>query len=133
MTLLARQESVGPFTGAGAAAWRDATLGRLAAAALDLAAAEAAAEHGDGEGGGETVEWARLRFEALCGDAARAAELARPLLAPSRIAEAIGAYRNVIGDVEPLAPDVDWALDPLLRREPAAAAGDESIHAARIG
>ena len=34
----------------------------------------------------------------------------------------IDGFRELIGDMEPLAPDVDYALDPLLRRDPPAPA-----------
>jgi acyl-CoA synthetase (AMP-forming)/AMP-acid ligase II/alkylation response protein AidB-like acyl-CoA dehydrogenase len=107
---LERQSSNGPYSGEAAIAWHDALRGRLAVAALNLAAAMA--------GGGEAASrWARTRFDQLCADAEMGTPGMDSVLPPDETVQKIDAYRDVIGDLEPLAPDVDYALDPLLRRE----------------
>ncbi len=101
----------GPYTGSAAAAWRDAMRGRLAVVAVNVAAAASVVRQG---GAPETLDWARQRFDELCEEAQRGPG---PALPPNRLRDAIDGLRQAIGDVEPLAPDVDVALDPLLRRE----------------
>jgi acyl-CoA synthetase (AMP-forming)/AMP-acid ligase II/alkylation response protein AidB-like acyl-CoA dehydrogenase len=109
----------GSYSGSAAEAWRDAVRGRLAVAALNCAAAE-------GPGGGrETREWARRRFESLALEAERGPDPTGTALTVDRIRSQVYGLREFIGDVEPLAPDVDVDLDPLLRRE--GAAEDETL------
>jgi hypothetical protein len=118
---LERHAVLGPYRGSDVQVWRDATLGRLAALALGVAAAEALTERGLAPQ--ETLAWARHRFERACRDAERAPDEAAAFLDADRIRATVAGYREAIGDLEPLAPDVDWTLDPLLRREPEGPAG----------
>jgi acyl-CoA synthetase (AMP-forming)/AMP-acid ligase II/alkylation response protein AidB-like acyl-CoA dehydrogenase len=95
-------------------AWRDSLLGRLTCALLDLGAAQTlAARTADHQA---TLRWARLRFEQQCHLAASGAG-AEAVLPVEQIHQEIDSYRSNIGDVEPLAPDVEFSLDPLLRRD----------------
>ncbi|MDB4892551.1 MAG: hypothetical protein JWL61_4406, partial [Gemmatimonadetes bacterium] len=106
---LERRRTVGPFAGEAAVAWQDAQRGRLAVAALNLAAAMAIGET-------SAVEWANENFTTLCTEAE--SETGYGSVLPSDVTvQKIDAFRELIGDMEPLAPDVDYALDPLLRRE----------------
>jgi Acyl-CoA dehydrogenase, C-terminal domain/Acyl-CoA dehydrogenase, middle domain len=103
----------GPYSGSSADVWRDAVRGKLAVAALNLASASAVAAKG---GEAETVEWARRRFENLCREAEYGPSSASLALTRDRIRQRVLGLYTLIGDVEPLAPDVDVQLDPLLRR-----------------
>lgn len=117
--------STGPYCGSLAEAWRDSVRGRLAIAALNLAAAEAIKAKG---GTQETLEWAKCRFEGLSLEADGGASPTFSALTADGIRDSVGGLGEFIGDLEPLAPDVDFDLDPLLRREgPQAVA--ESDHA----
>ncbi len=102
--------NAGPMGQTDARMWHDAQLGRVAVAALRLAAADPIQEP-------LPMTWAQATFEA----ALVAARQGTPGLAAAPTADALRAtiatYRDWIGDVEPLAPDVDVTLDPLLRRE----------------
>jgi hypothetical protein len=103
------------FSGESAVVWHDALRGRLAVAAVEFAAAMATAE-------AQTTQWARDRFLRLCGEA-ESPDMEGVFVLPTDLAvRKIGAYNELIGDLEPSAPDVDYALDPLLRREPPAPA-----------
>ena len=112
--LLEGPRAAGPIGHDEARAWHDAQLGRAAIAALRLAVAVRERE-------APLITWAQASFAV----AIVAAEHGTPALAAAQPAAAlrvtIAGYRDLIGDVEPLAPDVDIALDPLLRREPAPA------------
>jgi len=110
---LERKRTGGPFTGDAAVAWQDAQRGRLAVAALNLSAAMAMGE-------AATIEWARQKFATLCAEA-ESDEMYGSVLPTDLTVQKIDAFRELIGDMEPLAPDVDYALDPLLRRETVAA------------
>jgi acyl-CoA synthetase (AMP-forming)/AMP-acid ligase II/alkylation response protein AidB-like acyl-CoA dehydrogenase len=117
--------STGPYYGSLAEAWRDSVRGRLAVAALNLAAAEAIKAKG---GTQETLDWAKRRFEGLSVEADGGASPTFSALTAERIRDSVSGLGEFIGDLEPLAPDVDIDLDPLLRREgPQAVA--ESGHA----
>ncbi len=106
--------STGPYSGAVAEVWRDAIRGRLAIAALDLAAAEAS----KGKGGAqETVEWAERRFEDISIEALGGASPTSSALSTDLIRTKVHGLGEFIGDLEPLAPGVDVELDPLLRKE----------------
>ncbi|MBV9880983.1 MAG: AMP-binding protein [Gemmatirosa sp.] len=111
------QPTLGSYDGARAQPWRDALLARAAVAALGAAAAESLAARGAGEP--ETAAWAARRLDLACRDAEEAEENAAGLLSADRTRSTIAGYRDAIGDVEPLAPGVDDALDPLLQRDPA--------------
>jgi alkylation response protein AidB-like acyl-CoA dehydrogenase len=108
--LLDPPRDAGPVGQPQARAWHDAQLGRAVVAGLRLAAAHQLGEP-------LALAWAEATFRASL----LAAEQGTPALAAAQSAEALRAtiagYRELIGDVEPLAPDVDVALDPLLRRE----------------
>jgi Acyl-CoA dehydrogenase, C-terminal domain len=106
----------GPFTGNATVAWRDAQRGRLAVLALEVAAAEAEASRTPGYD--EMLTWARLQWDRACREARQGPDPSATALPSDRIRPIIDAFREIIGDVEPMAPDVDWALDPLLRRDP---------------
>lgn len=106
--------STGPYSGAVAEVWRDAIRGRLAIAALDLAAAEASKGRG---GAQETVEWAERRFEDISIEALGGASPTSSALSTDLIRTKVHGLGEFIGDLEPLAPDVDVELDPLLRKE----------------
>jgi hypothetical protein len=110
VTLLAAPRDAGPIRQPEARTWHDAQLGRAAIAALRLAAARQMQDP-------LPILWAEGAFHAVVD----AAEHGTPALAaarsPDALRAAIAGYRDLIGDVEPLAPDVDVALDPLLRRE----------------
>ena len=110
VTLLAAPRDAGPIRQPEARTWHDAQLGRAAIAALRLAAARQMQDP-------LPILWAEGAFRAVVD----AAEHGTPALAAARSPDALRAtiagYRDLIGDVEPLAPDVDVALDPLLRRE----------------
>ena len=75
--------------------------------------------------------WAQPRVQSCMDDA----EQHTSLIAVTSIKAAINAYEDSIGDLEPLAADVDHELDSLLRRESAAspatatAAGNEMTSA----
>lgn len=102
-------------TDASGRAWADAQLGHVCCAALELAAARAMGARGEGQAAAE--RWASHRFEevvrsAVEGSPERVAALSGPALQSE-----IAAFESVIGDLEPLAPDVDYELDPLCRRE----------------
>jgi alkylation response protein AidB-like acyl-CoA dehydrogenase len=92
----------------GSMIWRDALLGRAAIAAIVGQAAEGESE--------PCRDWAVKRFEEQCREAARAASGAPGLLSTSEIVSVVDGFSEIIGDHEPEAPDVDWELDPLLRR-----------------
>ncbi|HEV8195537.1 MAG TPA: AMP-binding protein [Gemmatimonadales bacterium] len=109
-TRLESLRNAGPVVQPDARVWHDAQLGRAAIAALRLAIAHRM-------GASLPTAWAEATFAA----ALVAAEQGTPALAAAETGDAlravIASYRDWIGDVEPLAPDVDVALDPLLRRE----------------
>lgn len=91
--------------------WADAARGQAAVAAFEWAGASLT-------GSPAAEEWAAARFEEL----ARRIEAGPPAIAEaSGIEERINAMRGVIGDLEPMAPEVDLALDPLLKRRSIAA------------
>ena len=79
-------------------------------AALELANAGNLAET-------ETQQWARLRFEELCREAQQGSRRLAAALPPQRLRKQIEKLSQTIGDVEMMAPDVDFGLDPLLRRD----------------
>ena len=106
---LGQRAGDGPYTGDAAIAWDDAVRGRLSVAALNAAAAIASGDE-------MASRWANARFDRLCLDAESAASVLASVLAPRETMQRIDAYRGIIGDLEPLAPDVEYALDPLLRR-----------------
>ncbi len=106
--------STGPYCGSVADAWRDAIRGRLAITALNLAAAEAVKAKG---GAHETLEWAKRRFENMSVEAEGGANPTFTALTADRIRDRVSGLGEFIGDLEPLAPDVDVDLDPLLRRD----------------
>ncbi len=108
--LARRSSSDGAFAGEAAVAWHDALRGRLAVAALTLAAAMAI-------GDTATTTWAQQRFQALCADAETEVPLANSVLPTALMVEHLKEFEELIGDLEPLAPDIDYTLDPLLRRE----------------
>lgn len=113
----------GPFTGSSALSWHDAVRGRLAIAALNVAAAVATGEP-------NAWRWATARLDAICVEAECGTSSMASVLDTSEITARINAFSDTIGDVEPLAPDVDYALDPLLRRAPAfdvSPRGDDSL------
>jgi acyl-CoA synthetase (AMP-forming)/AMP-acid ligase II/alkylation response protein AidB-like acyl-CoA dehydrogenase len=107
--------STGPYSGADAELWRDAIRGRLAIAALNLAAAKSSKLK---RGAQETVEWAERRFEDISLEAVGGPSPTSSALSADLIRTTVGGLGEFIGDLEPLAPDVDLELDPLLRREP---------------
>ena len=113
---LRRARDSGPYSGNATVSWRDAQRGRLAVRALEVAAAEAEASRTPERA--EALTWARLRWERACREVREGADATATALSSDRIRPLIEAFREVIGDVEPLAPDVDWALDPLLKRDP---------------
>ncbi len=115
---LERKPSGGAFAGEAAVAWQDAQRGRLAVASLNLAGAMAMSEPA-------TTEWARQRFARLCADA-ESDDIDGSVLPSDQTVRKIDGFRELIGDMEPLAPDVDYALDPLLRRETATPPGNGS-------
>lgn len=98
-------------------AWRDARMGRLVCAAINLVTARSLARQSDIHS--LTSEWARLQFEGLCKEIEQGADPALTMLSASALEERIDSFRKDIGDIEPLAPDVDSSLDPLLRRDTA--------------
>jgi acyl-CoA synthetase (AMP-forming)/AMP-acid ligase II/alkylation response protein AidB-like acyl-CoA dehydrogenase len=112
---LDRRGAAGAFSGDAAVAWRDAQMGRLACAALHLATARALA--GRDAGHLQTQEWAQMRFDRVCQEIEKGPGGAAAVLPPDLLEQRIADFRQVIGDIEPLAPDVDSSLDPLLRRE----------------
>jgi acyl-CoA synthetase (AMP-forming)/AMP-acid ligase II/alkylation response protein AidB-like acyl-CoA dehydrogenase len=97
---------VGQYWDNAAEAWRDVLRGRLAVAALNVAAAGDAVE---------ALNWAQQRFQAIAAEAMYAGP--PYALKAGRIREEVGGLSRWIGDIEPMAPDVDTGLDPLLRRE----------------
>jgi len=111
---IARRDLPEGYADATAQAWRDFALGRLACRALDLAAALTPSGRPGRE---QTAAWAQSRFERLCHEIVQGTGLAAPVLPTEKIQETILTYTRHVGDLEPLAPDVDYALDPLLRRE----------------
>jgi acyl-CoA synthetase (AMP-forming)/AMP-acid ligase II/alkylation response protein AidB-like acyl-CoA dehydrogenase len=117
---LERRGTAGTFAGEAAVAWQDVLRGRLAVAALNLAAAMAIGEPA-------TIEWGEQRFVALCTEAESNGAEAASVLPSDLTVQKIDAFRELIGDIEPLAPDVDYALDPLLRREAAVPAGNGEV------
>ena len=113
----------GPFTGPSALSWHDAVRGRLAIAALNVAAAVTMGEP-------NALCWANASLEAICVEAACGTSSMASVLDTNEITQRINAFSDTIGDVEPLAPDVDYALDPLLRRANAvdvSPGGDDSL------
>ena len=111
-----RLEPPAAFAGDSAPQWRDFLRGRLGCASLELASARAR--------GGDVAAWAQHRFDRLVGelDHASAEEIA---MSADQIQQQVGSYKSMIGDLEPLAADVDVELDPLLRRESAAQAAED--------
>ncbi|HZT41126.1 MAG TPA: AMP-binding protein [Chthonomonadaceae bacterium] len=122
---VAHRDAPAGYVDTAAQAWRDFVLGRLTCRILDLAAAQALTEPSGRDA--ETAQWARLRFEQLYGDIACGAGEATPVLPPAQMQEAIETYMRHIGDIEPLAPDVEAELDPLLRRDAPAPDPDSSL------
>jgi len=96
---------------------KDVLLGRAVLAVLDLHAGRTLHAR-EGEGHAETQTWARLNLQLLLDEIGVQDRKREPVLDGSRLAERIGTYRSLIGDLEPLAPEVEYTLDPLLRREP---------------
>jgi alkylation response protein AidB-like acyl-CoA dehydrogenase len=88
--------------------WRDVLLGRAAVAALVCQGAATASPH--------CREWALSRLEEQCRELARGAVGLSGLLSANEIMSVVAGFSGAIGDHEPGAPDVDWELDPLLRR-----------------
>lgn len=86
--------------------WLDSQLGRLAIVAMQITTATAQDS--------PALAWAKRRWDALSAETAGGVPA---LLAPTGLRLAIEDYQNMIGDLEPMAPDVDFAMDPLLRRE----------------
>jgi hypothetical protein len=123
------KSTAGPYCGAVAELWRDAVRGRLAIAALNLAAAEALKTKSGVE---ETREWAEHRFEDIATEAVGGAGPTSTALSADLITNTVGGLAELIGDLEPLAPDVDVQLDPLLRRQaPQPVKGPYSVSATR--
>jgi len=110
----------GAFVGESAVTWHDALRGRLAVAALNLAAAMAI-------GDVATTEWARHRFAILCTQTESDGAETNSVLATEATVQRIDAFSELIGDMEPLAPDVDYELDPLLRRDLPVPAGPAPV------
>ena len=106
----------GPYTANATVSWRDAQRGRLAVVALEVAAAEAVASRTPWHA--EAHTWARLQWECACREACQGPDASVTALPSNRIRPLIDGFREIIGDVEPMAPDVDFGLDPLLRRDP---------------
>jgi hypothetical protein len=89
--------------------WKDFILGRFVCEALNLATAERLNSRG---GNAATLAWANNRFERLISENAESGMIGGDLLQST-----IKGYMSSIGDFEPLAADVDYELDPLLRRD----------------
>jgi len=107
---LERRGEIGTYAGYSARAWHDAVRGRVAVAALGLAAAHETRQH-------EAIVWMQERLDRLCEEAERANPAIASLLSAEDIRRSIRVYAASIDDLEPQAPDVDYQLDPLLRRE----------------
>jgi acyl-CoA synthetase (AMP-forming)/AMP-acid ligase II/alkylation response protein AidB-like acyl-CoA dehydrogenase len=97
--------------------WFDARLGRLSIAAIQAAAPVAS-------GTKAYRQWALQEWEALSTEVERSAPLPSFLLTGEEIGSSVCSYRDAIGDLEPKSPDVDYELDPLLRRDVAEDAPD---------
>jgi acyl-CoA synthetase (AMP-forming)/AMP-acid ligase II/alkylation response protein AidB-like acyl-CoA dehydrogenase len=106
-----------------ALAWAHTLAGKAAADAFLVAAVEAAARRQPGRHLSRVAEWARLRFEATLDRALRGELLEPVLLTAPETADLVLGYAGTIGDVEQTLPGEEDALDPLLRRAPAAADG----------
>ncbi len=112
---LGKAGDTGPYTGNAAVSWRDAQRGQLGVLALEVAAAEAEASRLPSHAA--TLAWAKTRWERACREASQGPDASATAFPSDRIRRAIDEFRETIGDIEPLAPDVDLAMDPLLRRD----------------
>ena len=106
---LENRGEAGPYSGNVARVWQDAERGRLALGALELASAGNLTET-------ETQQWARLQFEEICREAQQGSRQVAAALPPQRLRKQIEELSQTIGDMETIAPGVDFGLDPLLRR-----------------
>jgi len=111
-------KAAGALSGAAATSWRDAGMGGLFCAAVNLATARALARRTSGHA--QTLEWAHSRFEGQCRAIEQGPDGTLTILPSDLLEERIDGFRQTIGDIEQLAPDVEVALDPLLRRDSAA-------------
>ena len=104
--------------------WLDYRTGELVAAAFLLGATESrvAGEAGDPELAATALAWTRQRYNALA--QAILAELAGrpPYRASAALLREVDRYREAIGDIDQTLPGEGQQPDPILRREPAAAA-----------
>ena len=95
---------------------QDGFLGRFAVACMNLHFAKRLASGNTGKR--ETLTWAQSSLELL----AHEVEVEEPrhssTLSRDGLEESIGDYQRCIGDLEPLAPEVEIELDALLRRQP---------------
>jgi alkylation response protein AidB-like acyl-CoA dehydrogenase len=101
-----------------ALSWAFSLVGRVAIRGVVMAAARATARRAPSSLLERAVAWADHWFETGIAEALGGPVAESFLLDPVAIAGAVAGYAGSIGDLEPAAPGVEEAIDPLLRRDP---------------